>query len=55
MALSYPYILTATEAVLASLYTFDVPKAHTSTEIPNGGLESRGMQLPKSSPGGYGG
>jgi hypothetical protein len=27
MALSYPYLLTATQAVLVSLYTFDIPSA----------------------------
>ncbi|KAH8883190.1 hypothetical protein GQ53DRAFT_798419 [Thozetella sp. PMI_491] len=32
MAFSYPYLLTATEAVVASLYTFDIPDRPESSE-----------------------
>jgi hypothetical protein len=40
MAFSYPYLLTATQAVLVSLYTFDVPTtaAETGKQPPGSGL-----------------
>ncbi|KAB5547127.1 F-box domain-containing protein [Coniochaeta sp. 2T2.1] len=46
MALSFPYLLTATRSVLVSLYTFDIPTDATVDDVPQPANKGSGLPSP---------
>ncbi|KAB5559914.1 F-box domain-containing protein [Coniochaeta sp. 2T2.1] len=46
MALSFPYLLTATRSVLVSLYTFDIPTDAPVDDVPQPAKQGSGLPSP---------